>query len=137
MAIVSALAASIQADAVAAMLDGGYLDIYGGDQPDTPEIPADRRTLATLRFGSTAFAEAVEGLAMSGPLSADRDAAGGGRATWARGYAADHRTVVVDLKVGLQGEDADLIIETSSGSRLIEPHATVSCRELALLALQR
>jgi len=69
----SRLAINRQVDAVASMLDGGYLTIYGQD---------DQVSLAQLRLASPAFASAVDGVAVAHPMTPETD----GRAGDAHSY---------------------------------------------------
>jgi hypothetical protein len=64
------LAANAAADAVAALLDGGSLCVYG----DAGEL------LAKLAFGGTAFRRATGGVCVALPITPEPDAPASGRA---------------------------------------------------------
>ena len=95
-------AANAAADAVAVLLNTGYLRIYDGTQPATADTAISSQTLlAELRFASTAFGSAVSGLATAFGMTADSSANATGTATWFRALKSDGSTVVCDGSVGL------------------------------------
>lgn len=96
--ILSAAAANAAADAVAQMLDGGFLAIYEGAQPTSADaaLPRGTKLLATLKFGTPAFKPAEDGAAHANPMTPDKDAAATGRPQWFRLYRADEETSVYD-----------------------------------------
>lgn len=98
---------SAACDAVTRLLDGGYLRIYG---------PV--ALVAELRFGSPAFAPAVDGHAIANPIAAGY--ARGGIAQTFRAVGADGTTVVIEGTAGT-GE-ADLVLTDTN----IQPNAYVS-----------
>src|SRR5437660_742362 len=56
-------AANVQADALAELLNNGFLRLYDGSQPFTANHPIDsQRLLAELRFGIPAFHLAEAGI---------------------------------------------------------------------------
>lgn len=85
---ISTLAANEAANAVLAMLDGGRLAIYDGDQPNADE-PAGVVPLATLGFGYPAFERAENAEAIARAISPDENASRSGEATWFRAFTAD------------------------------------------------
>jgi hypothetical protein len=114
-----------KADAVAALLDNGFLRIYDGSRPATPDDPVTTQTLlAELRFGSPAFGPAVEGTITATPI-ASATAGATGTATWYRALKADGTSAVHDGEVGT--EDADLEMDNT----LIPSNITVRVPELA------
>lgn len=119
MATLSTFAANAAANAVAALLTDGYLRIYGGSRPSSPEITVGAaRPLAELRFGSLPFDAAVDGAAVTTGLSRDF-ADESGRATWFRAVAADRQTVILDGSVGLSGADLNLSnVEFTAGAEV-------------------
>lgn len=97
-------AASTAADAVTALLDGGYLRIHDGWQPTTAEAQVTSQVLlAELRFGSPAFAPAIDGVAQANPITPDASARASGAPTWFRALAADSTTVVFDGAIASSG----------------------------------
>lgn len=91
-------AANAAADAIAALLDGGYMAIYEGAQPSSADIQLPRGTklLATLQFGTPAFKPAQDGAAHANVMLPDKDAAATGTPKWFRLYRADEETAVYD-----------------------------------------
>ena len=78
-------AASAKADAVCALANSGYLRIYDGTQPGTADDSVTTQNLlAELRFGATAFAAAVNGVATANAITPDSSANYSGTATWFR-----------------------------------------------------
>ena len=60
-----------QAQIIADALDGGTMKIYSGTQPLSPNagVGGDSTLLATLNFGSPAFASIVQGVMTANPLT--------------------------------------------------------------------
>jgi hypothetical protein len=102
------LAANTEADAVAALLNSGFLDIYDGSQPATADTAVSTQTkLARLTFGSTAFASAIGGVATANAITSDSAADATGTAAWFRALKSDG-TKVYDGSVGTSGCDLNL-----------------------------
>ena len=104
-------ALNTKADALASLLDGGFLDLYAGSRPTTPEAAAPATALARLHFADPAFAPADAGVSEAHPLRAEDAAPAAGHATWFRCVTADGRAVV-DGSVGTN--DADLVLSTAT-----------------------
>lgn len=103
-------------------LNSGYLRIYSGTEPATPETALSGNTLlAELRFTSTAFAAASSASKTAAAITADTDADATGTATFFRAFKSDGTTVVQQGTVGTSG--ADLILNTVS----IVQHGEVTC----------
>jgi hypothetical protein len=114
-------AANAAADALCALLNNGYLDVYDGSQPATADTAIGAQVLlASLRYASPAFGAAVAGVATANALTADSDADATGTAVWFRAYKSDHTTVVFDGSVGTAGCNLNL------GSTSIVQHGSVS-----------
>lgn len=114
-------AVNAQANALAALCDDGFLDLYGGIQPESANSRIqDQILLATLKLGSPAFNKAVHGQIVARPIEPDHDAKATGVATWARVYKSDHKTPVMDQSVGL--EKANILMNVTN----IQKHAVVS-----------
>ena len=101
---------NVQADAMGASLNNGYLKLYGGEQPEDADTATSETVIATLRFGAEAFDAAVDGVITAKALTADTNAAGG-TATWFRTYRSDGTTGGWDGSVGTN--DEDLVLETN------------------------
>ncbi len=125
-------AANAEADNLCALLNTGYLRIYdstGTGQPANANTAITTQVkLAELRFGSTAFAGAVAGVATANAITSDTNAAATGTATWFRCFKSDGTTVVMDGSVGTSG--CDLNINTTA----IQIHAEVDVTSFTFTA---
>lgn len=121
---------NLQADAIMALLDGGFLDIMDGAKPAGPAIAITTQVLlAVLALANPSQASgAVAGVATFDTIAPDTDANATGTATWARLYKADHTTAVMDIEIGTSLSDLNL--PTVS----IVQHATVSITSLTYTA---
>jgi hypothetical protein len=107
------LAVTSEADAVCALLDSGFLDIYDGSQPASADAAVTTQTkLARLTFGSPAFGAAVNGVATAHAIAPDSAADATGTASWFRAMKADGVTKVFDGSAGTSG--CDLILDSTS-----------------------
>lgn len=114
-------------DAMAGLLDSGYIRIYSGTQAATADTAIGVQVLlAELRFGATAFGAAAAGVNTANAITADSSANATGTATWFRCLKSDGTTVVYDGSVGTAS--ADLVLNTTS----IVSGATVSITALTL-----
>lgn len=96
-------------NAMAALLNSGFLKIYNGTQPANANTALSGNTLlSTLTFGATAFANAVAGVATANAIGTDTSIAATGTATFARLFKTDGSTVVCDMSVGTSGADINL-----------------------------
>lgn len=103
----SSFAVAVQADALAALLDGGFIDVMSGDQPDNGGDPiTTQRVLATMSFGKPAFLKSVDGILSANPINSGVGVTDGDP-RWFRAYAADHKTAVFDGSAG-KGKDFNL-----------------------------
>jgi hypothetical protein len=95
------LAATTEANAVAALLNTGWLRLYSGSQPSTAdEAVTSQVVLAELRFGNPAFGSASDGVAAANAITGDSSANATGTATWFRCFESDGTTPVFDGSVG-------------------------------------
>jgi hypothetical protein len=109
-------------DAMARQLDGGFMDIYDGAQPATPETAITTQVkLADLPLSATSAPAASGGQLTLNAITSDTDADATGTAAWFRAYRSDHTTAVCDGTVGTASADA--IINATS----IVQHARVDC----------
>src|SRR4051812_26349881 len=91
------VAANAEADAVATLLNNGYLRIYSGTQAATADTAIGAQVLlAELRFGATAFGAAVAGVATANAITSDTSADATGTASWFRTLKSDGTTAVFD-----------------------------------------
>ena len=110
-----------EANALAALADGGYLRIYSGTQPaDANSGLSGNTQLAELRFATPAFGGSTAGLIIANPLLQDSDADNTGTATWFRVLKSDGTTVLWDGSCGISGCNMNL------NSVSIQQHAIVS-----------
>lgn len=96
-------------DAMTALLNGGFLDIYSGTQPATADTAITTQVrLASLALGTPAFGAGVNGVATANPIAADTDIAATATASWYRLWKSDHVSPVADGSVGLAGCNLNL-----------------------------
>lgn len=118
---VSNIAASAEANALATLLNSGFIDIYDGAQPATADTAIVAQVKGVrLTFNATAF-----GTSTTGALTANAITSGTASATitatWFRCLKTDGTTVVMDGTVGTTA--SNLILPTVS----ISSGVTVSC----------
>ena len=100
--------ANAAANAIATLLNSGYIKIYAGAQPANANAgDGGAALLATLQFGATAFGNAVAGVATANSIAAV-NASGTNTATWFRCLKSDNSTVVLDGSVGVSGSNLNL-----------------------------
>jgi hypothetical protein len=59
-----------QAEVLASLLKDGFIDIYDGSQPDSPETEVGTRKMCvSLKLGSPAFMPSVKGLISANPIA--------------------------------------------------------------------
>jgi len=114
-------AVNAEADALARLLDTGYLRLYDGTQPATGDTAISTQVLlAELRFNATSAPAASAGVLTFNSITADSDANASGTATWFRAFKSDGTTAVLDGSVGTSS--ANLVLNSAS----IVIHAAVS-----------
>ena len=102
-------AVSAAADAIAALLNNGWLKIYDGAQPATANTGITTQVLlAELRYGATAFGPAVNGVATANAITQDSSNNATGTASWFRALKGDGTSPVFDGSVGTSGCDLNL-----------------------------
>lgn len=115
------LAVNTEGDALAALLNNGYIDILDGTQPATGDTAITSQTLlVSLQFGSPAFGSTAAGVATANAITSGT-AVASSTATWCRLYKSDHTTAVFDGSVGLSS--ANLILNAVA----ISSGATIGC----------
>ena len=106
-------AVNAQADALATLLNNGYLRIYDGTQAATADTALGAQVLlAELRFNATAAPAASSGVLTFNAITPDSSANATGTATWFRCLKSDGTTVVMDGSVGTSA--ANMIMATTS-----------------------
>jgi hypothetical protein len=107
----SNLCVNAEADALAALLNNGYLRIYDGAQPTDADTAIGAQVLlAELRFNATAFGAAALGVLTANAFTADSSANATGTATWFRALKSDGTSTMFDGSVGTAS--ADLILNS-------------------------
>lgn len=114
-------------DGINALLNNGYIRIYSGTEPATPEAALSGNTLlAELRFNTTAFGAAAAGVITANAIAAVT-AAASGTATFWRGLTSDGTTVRLQGTVGTSGADLNLnSVAISSGAQVQVTSATLT-----------
>ena len=98
--------------------NSGFMQIYTGTQPATPDTAITSQTLlATLTLSATAFGAASSGTKTANAITSGT-AVATGMATWFRVFKSDDSTAVIDGSVGTSGADLNLndVNITSGGS---------------------
>lgn len=108
IANLSDAAANAEANALAPLLNGGFIELYTGAQPANANTALSGNTLlATLTFGNPAFGAAAASVITANAI-ASGTAVATGTATFARLYKSDGSTVVMDCTVGTTGAAINL-----------------------------
>lgn len=106
-----------QADALAAMCNGGLIRVYNGTQPATANTALSGNTLGvTLTFGNPAFPAAVGGLLTANAITPG-NAVADITPTFARIFRSDGTTVVMDVSAGATG--ANLLLGAFTTGTLV------------------
>lgn len=102
--------ASVGLAAINALYNSGFLDVFNGTQPTTPETALSGNTLlvsglfSASAFGAPAFSSGFQ--RSTGSFTAASYApVASGTASFARAYKSDHTTVIADYTVGTTGTD--------------------------------
>jgi hypothetical protein len=112
--------ANAAADAVCALCNSGFLDIYDGTQPATANTAiSTQNKLAGLTFGATAFGAASLGVATANAIGSDASADMTGTASWFRAWKSDHTTAVFDGSVGLSGCNLNLLSTSITATQTV------------------
>jgi len=101
-------------DAQATLANTGYLRIYTGAKPATPETATSGTLLAELRLNATAFGAAAAGVITANAITADTAANDTGTAGTFRILSSDGTTALFDGTVTASGGGGDLTFSTVS-----------------------
>lgn len=116
--------ANAAVNAITALCNSGFLQIYDGSQPANCNTAVGVQTLlAKLTFGNPAFGAAAAGVATANAIGS-ATASATSTATWFRVFKSDDTTAVFDGSVGTSGCDLNL------NSTAISSGATVSVSSL-------
>jgi hypothetical protein len=102
-----------EADALARLLDNGYLRVYSGSQPTNADTALGAQVLlAELRFNATSAPAASAGVLTFNALTSDTSADATGTAAFYRALKSDGSSVVMDGSVGTSS--ADLVLNSTA-----------------------
>jgi hypothetical protein len=102
-----------EADALARLLDNGYLRIYSGSQPTNADTALGAQVLlAELRFNATSAPAASAGVLTFSAITSDTSADATGTAAFYRALKSDGTSVVMDGSVGTSS--ADLVLNSTA-----------------------
>lgn len=101
-------------DAIRDNANSGYLRIYTGSRPATPETAASGTLLAELTLSATAFGAASSGTITANAITRDSSANAGGTAGWFRIFESDGTTAWADGEVGATGSGKELELVTTT-----------------------
>lgn len=104
----STSARDTQLTALGPEFNNGYLRIYSGAQPATPNTAASGTLLAELRFGATAFPAPSSQLLTANAITQDSSADATGTAGYYRCLKSDGTTALADGEVGTSGANMNL-----------------------------
>jgi hypothetical protein len=110
-ASLSDVASNAQANALAALCNGGTIQYYTGIQPITANtaVTGSNVLLASATLPNPAFASAVAGVLTANAIPTVA-ASVAGVCTFARIFGSNGTTVVMDVSVGSTGSGAGLIL---------------------------
>ena len=101
------VAVNAEADALARLLDNGYLRLYNGTKPATADTALSGNTLlAELRFNATSAPAASGGILTFNAITQDSSANNSGTVSFFRAFKSDGTTVVMDGTVGTASSNA-------------------------------
>lgn len=107
------LGVNTEADAFAALMNNGFIDIYDGAQPATGDTAIGAQVkLARLTFGATAFGASAAGVITANAI-ASGTALATGTAAWARCLKSDG-TPVMDVSVGVAADVTNITLNSKS-----------------------
>lgn len=107
-------------NALAPLANNGYIRIYSGSIPATPETAASGTLLAELRFGATAFGSAASGVITANAITQDSSADATGTAGYYRALQSDGTTALWDGTVGTSGADLNLNSTSISAGVIVQ-----------------
>jgi hypothetical protein len=104
----SIVARNAELDALAPLANSGYIRIYTGAIPATPETAVSGTLLAELQFNATAFGAAAAGVITANAITQDSSADNTGVAGTYRALKSDGTTALWDGTVSTSGADLNL-----------------------------
>jgi hypothetical protein len=106
-------------DAFAPLANTGYLRIYSGAQPATPETAASGTLLAELRLNATAFGAASGGIITANAITDDAAADATGTAGWFRILKSDGTTALFDGACATSGAEMNMATTSIVASAVV------------------
>lgn len=97
------IASNAALDALARLLDNGYLRFYSSAQEATPETAVSGTLLAECRFSATSAPAASARVLTMNAITDDSSADNTGTVQSARALKSDGSSAVIDLTVGVGG----------------------------------
>lgn len=97
-----------------ARLNSGFIRLYAGEIPASPDVPVSTEMLAELRFSAVAFGAAVGGSASANAIDPCLSARSSGVAGFVRLLESDGSTPVMDGDVGVIGSGAFVEMNTTA-----------------------
>lgn len=110
----ASLSRNLEVNTVTAQLNGGFIKIYTGSQPASPEDIATGTLLSTLQFGNPAYNSASSGMAVANAITEDVSAAATGTPGWFRCLKSDGVTAVLDGSIGTSANPSDVNFPASA-----------------------
>ena len=92
---------------IGAIVANGYLNIYTGTKPASPQVAATGTLLANLNFALPAFAAFNNGSAYAGPIANDTSLPNSGIASYFRIFSRDN-VAIMDGDISLTGGGGDI-----------------------------
>lgn len=115
-------------NARARLLDGGFLRLYTGTQPASPDTAVSTQTLlSTHALAGTSAPAASAGVLTFSAIGDDTSADATGTPTWGRFFKADGVTAVVDGSAGIASDNANITLNAvpiQQGARVSVTSAT-------------
>lgn len=100
-------------NAHAALLDGGSVEVYSGEQPESPQMTANGLLLGVCALNDPAFSHAIaignDARIVAHAIAEDRNARANGKATWFR----------VKTRLGLAAFDGTISSQAGTADAII------------------
>lgn len=116
----SIVSRNAELDALALLANNGYIRIYSGSIPASPETAASGTLLAELRFNATAFGSASAGVITANAITQDSSADNTGTAGYYRALQSNGTTALWDGTCGTAGADLNLNSTSISAGVIVQ-----------------
>ena len=127
--------ANVALNARTAPLNSGILRIYSGVRPATADTALGAQVLlAECTLNATAFGAAANRVATANAVTQDASANAAGNPSFARIFASDGTTALIDVSVGKTGGTQELLVNTTDedGDPYIAAGSIVAISSLTL-----